>query len=132
MIHDDRCWVVVALMQKHTRTKRFDLKVDSADEYIQFRVFKAKDINTYKEFKANNKLLEVKHLERVSSSGSYTNRREVTGRYLLNPGAYVIIPSTYDENRDGEFLIRIFTEEAFNPKVSCHLALTFHSVVQLK
>ena len=31
-------------------------------------------------------------------------------------GHYVIIPSTYDADRECEFMLRIFTEEAIDPK----------------
>lgn len=55
-------------------------------------------------------------LERISSSGAYTNKREVTGRFSLKTGAYVIVPSCYDEDVEGEFLIRIFTEKPLSKK----------------
>jgi hypothetical protein len=60
--------------------------------------------------------IESTDLERVSSSGSYTNKREVTSRFALSAGAYVIVPSCYDEDVEGEFLIRIFTEKPLSKK----------------
>ena len=50
-------------------------------------------------------------LERIGTSGSYINAREVTKRFRVPPGNYLIIPSTYDEDRNCEFMLRIFTEE---------------------
>lgn len=50
-------------------------------------------------------------LERVGASGSYINRREVTKRFRVPPGAYIIIPSTFDSDKAGKFLLRIFTEK---------------------
>lgn len=50
-------------------------------------------------------------LERVGASGSYINRREVTKRFRVPPGAYIIIPSTYDSDKAGKFLLRMFTEK---------------------
>lgn len=32
----------------------------------------------------------------------------------MNPGHYLIVPSTFDPNEEGEFLIRVFTECANN------------------
>jgi hypothetical protein len=49
-------------------------------------------------------------LKRYGTSGSYINAREVTKRFRLVPGNYVIIPSTYDSDISCEFIIRIFTE----------------------
>ena len=49
-------------------------------------------------------------LERIGASGSYINSREVTKRFKVKPGYYLIIPSTYDENQDCEFMLRVFTQ----------------------
>lgn len=39
MIQENKCWVIIALMQKYTRKKRFELQAP-AEEYIQYRLFK--------------------------------------------------------------------------------------------
>jgi hypothetical protein len=43
-------------------------------------------------------------------AGAYINKREVTGRFRVKPGNYILIPSTYEQDKEGEFLVRIFTE----------------------
>ena len=53
----------------------------------------------------------MNQLQRIGASGSYINRREVTKRFRLPPGDYIIIPSTYDSDKAGKFLLRIFTEK---------------------
>jgi hypothetical protein len=54
--------------------------------------------------------LYPKDLDRVGTSGSYINKREVTYQTRVPPGNYVIIPSTYDANKEAKFLMRLFTE----------------------
>jgi len=43
-------------------------------------------------------------------SGAYINKREVTGRFRVKPGNYILIPSTYEQDKEGQFLVRIFSE----------------------
>ena len=47
----------------------------------------------------------------TARSKSFVNLREVTGRYKLPIGTYVIIPSTYDPGYEGLFLLRTFAEK---------------------
>ena len=42
----------------------------------------------------------------------FINMREVVNRHQLKEGRYVIIPSTYDPDEAGKFMIRIFTEKS--------------------
>lgn len=111
LVKDESCWVIIGLMQKYTRQKR-SATVESAEDYIQYRLFKIKDTETFvNDMKTSNSQLESRDLERIDSSGPYINKREVTARFNLSKGAYVIIPTTFDEGNEGEFLIRIFTEK---------------------
>lgn len=108
---NNSCYVIIGLMQKHTRKKRTELKVDSAEAYIQYRLFKLKDTQIFIDNIKSHQQIESHDLERVDSSGPYINKREVTARFSLKQGAYVIIPTTYEEGEEGEFLLRIFTEK---------------------
>ena len=49
-------------------------------------------------------------LDRIGASGSYINSREVTKRFRVEPGNYLVIPSTYEEDKNCEFMLRVFTE----------------------
>ncbi|XP_073683688.1 calpain-3 isoform X1 [Garra rufa] len=44
-------------------------------------------------------------------SRAYINLREVTQRFRLSPGEYVIVPSTYEPHQEGEFILRVFSEK---------------------
>lgn len=48
--------------------------------------------------------------ERSLSSGSYINSREISARFEVATGTYVIVPSTFEPNMGGNFLLRIFSE----------------------
>ena len=36
---------------------------------------------------------------------------EVTKRFKLKPGSYAVIPTTYYPDKEGDFLLRIFSEK---------------------
>ena len=48
-----------------------------------------------------------------SSSGDFTNRREVIVRTNLKPGYYVIIPATFFPDTETNFMIRVFSLQPF-------------------
>lgn len=77
---------------------------------------KIKDGVEIDETKTSGLKLYSNQLDRIGASGSYINSREVTKRFRVEPGIYLIIPSTYDEDRASEFMLRILTEEAIEAK----------------
>ena len=42
----------------------------------------------------------------------FINAREVVNKFHLKKGRYVVVPSTYEQNKAGQFLMRIFTEKS--------------------
>ena len=50
----------------------------------------------------------------AARSKSFINLREITGRFKLEPGTYVVIPSTFEPDQEGDFLLRVFSEKASN------------------
>ncbi|XP_039637415.1 calpain-3b isoform X2 [Perca fluviatilis] len=100
------CTVVVALMQKGRRMQRhqgakfltigFSIyevpkEMCGQDQHMQ------KDFFLYTASKAKCK--------------TYINLREVTERFQLPPGEYVIIPTTFEAHQEGEFILRVFSEK---------------------
>lgn len=100
-------------MQKDSRLKRIKTKADSAEEFIQFRLYKVRDEDSVD---GSGMKFYSNQLDRVGASGSYINSREVTKRFRLEPGYYLIIPSTYEDDKSCEFMLRILTEEAIEAK----------------
>lgn len=54
-------------------------------------------------------------MEKAGSS-TFINSREVFTKLELDPGRYVVVPSTFDANEDGEFMLRIYTEKKAKAK----------------
>ena len=42
----------------------------------------------------------------------FINAREVVNKFHLKKGRYVVVPSTYEQSKAGQFLLRIFTEKS--------------------
>lgn len=114
--NENKATVIIALMQKDSRLKRIKTKADSAEEFIQFRLYKIKDEDQIDDSKTTGLKFYSNQLERIGTSGSYINSREVTKRFRIEPGYYLIIPSTYEDDRSCEFMLRILTEEAIEAK----------------
>uniref|UniRef100_A0A3P8VMT6 Calpain 9 n=1 Tax=Cynoglossus semilaevis TaxID=244447 RepID=A0A3P8VMT6_CYNSE len=115
---DDVCSVVIALMQKNRRR----LRKEGMDlETIGFAVYQAPDDEDHqgKDF--------FRYNASKARSRTYINMREVSERFALPPGKYLLVPTTFKPHHEADFLIRIFSEKKapsldVNPqvyKISC-------------
>ncbi|XP_022086070.1 calpain-B-like isoform X2 [Acanthaster planci] len=95
------CTVMIGLMQKHRRKQ---MKMGVGNLTIGFAIYEYKDDKV-------SKLPKDFFLYNASKARSPTfiNTREIMGRFKLPPGRYCIVPSTFEPNQDGDFLLRIYS-----------------------
>jgi hypothetical protein len=125
--NDKKCTIIVSLLQKYTRQKRFQTNGQPAEDFIQFRLFHIRNAQDADEAAQTGKKLMPDQLERVDNSGDYVNRRDVVKRFRLPLGDYLIIPSIYEAHKEGKFLLRIFSEQKIR-RNNMHI-LNEHNVV---
>lgn len=101
---DGLCTVVIALMQKFRRSRK---NVDAGCLQIGFAVYKMTERDLQQK---PQKLNYFKYNATIARSPPFVNLREVSCRLRFPPGNYMIVPSTFSPNEEGEFLIRIFSE----------------------
>ncbi|KAI4891005.1 hypothetical protein NFI96_023014 [Prochilodus magdalenae] len=96
------CSVLVGLMQKDVRKEK---KLGRDFNNICFAVY---PFQGHKDGRlSREQLSSVKAVVTSDTRGM----REVCQRFDLPPGQYVIIPSTSEPNRDGSFLLRVFSDK---------------------
>uniref|UniRef100_A0A8C7YY46 Calpain 9 n=1 Tax=Oryzias sinensis TaxID=183150 RepID=A0A8C7YY46_9TELE len=119
---DDVCSVVIALMQKNRRK----LRKEGLDlETIGFAVYEAPDDETQveKDF--------FRYHPSKARSRTYINMREVSERFTLPPGKYLLVPTTYQPHQEADFIIRIFSEKKADIKFDGLSLSTCHSIINL-
>ncbi|XP_066915479.1 calpain-9-like isoform X1 [Clytia hemisphaerica] len=106
---DDNCTIVIGLIQKGRRKQK---RVGAQNLTIGFSVYKLDDDKD--EYMQDDRLSKDFFLYHKSHARShnFVNSREVTGRFSFEPGEYVIIPSTFKANEEGDFIMRMFSEKA--------------------
>ncbi|XP_045540684.1 calpain-A isoform X1 [Papilio machaon] len=105
---ENKCTIIVALMQKNRRSQRHQgLECLT----IGFAVYRLPDYGHVP------KPLDVnffKYNASVGRSQAFINLREVSARFKFERGSYVIVPSTFEPDEEGEFLLRVFSEKDNN------------------
>ncbi|RXN35116.1 calpain-2 catalytic subunit-like protein [Labeo rohita] len=104
---ENGCTILVGLMQKDCRK---DQRIGRDLNTIGFAIYKVPD-----EFKGRKNIhlgpdVLLRHRV-IAGDNTFNMLREVSGRFKLPPGEYVIIPSTFEPHRKGSFILRVFTEK---------------------
>lgn len=104
---EEGCTIIVGLMQKNRRKMR---KMGQDMETIGFAIYELpeeycglKQVHLKRNFFLRNRS--------AARSETFINLREVCNHFCLPPGEYLIIPSTFEPNKNGDFYVRVFSEK---------------------
>uniref|UniRef100_A0A8C9BAE8 Calpain-2 catalytic subunit n=1 Tax=Phocoena sinus TaxID=42100 RepID=A0A8C9BAE8_PHOSS len=104
---ENGCTFLVGLIQKHRRRQR---KMGEDMHTIGFGIYEIPEELTGQTNVHLSKSFFLTHRARERSD-TYINLREVLNRFKLPPGEYILVPSTFEPNKDGDFCIRVFSEK---------------------
>ncbi|NWJ00942.1 CAN8 protein, partial [Crypturellus undulatus] len=102
-LNEPCCTVLVGLMQKNRRRQKKMGEALLSIGYSLYQLENSTDIHLNRDFFARN--------QPVARSGTYINLREVSSRMKLPRGEYLIVPSTFEPYKNGEFCLRVFSEK---------------------
>ncbi|XP_068088944.1 calpain-2 catalytic subunit-like [Hyperolius riggenbachi] len=104
---EEGCTFLVGLIQKNRRKAR---KMGEDMHTIGFAIYEVPpqlrgqtNVHLNRDFFLRNKAL--------ARSDTFINLREVLQRFRLPPGEYVIVPSTFEPHKVGDFCMRVFSEK---------------------
>ncbi|XP_006133486.2 calpain-8 [Pelodiscus sinensis] len=101
------CTVLVGLMQKNRRRVK---KMGESLLTIGYSLYQVpKELQNHTDVHLSRDFL-TRH-QPVARSDTYVNLREVSGRIKLPQGEYLVVPSTFEPFKDGEFCLRVFSEK---------------------
>ncbi|XP_059186372.1 calpain-2 catalytic subunit-like [Centropristis striata] len=104
---EDGCSFVVGLIQKNRRKLR---KQGEDMHTVGFAIYELPKQFYGKTQVHLDKNFFLTHAQ-TARSETFINLREVSTRFKLPPGEYLIIPSTFDPHLNGDFCIRVFSEK---------------------
>ena len=101
MNRHQNCWIELLLQENIILNVCFSL-------FSGFVAYKLKEPNKTKLPLDTN---FFKYNRSCARSATFINAREISGRFKLSPGSYVIIPTTFEPNEEGDYILRIFAEK---------------------
>ncbi|XP_033272216.1 calpain-1 catalytic subunit isoform X3 [Orcinus orca] len=102
------CSFLLALMQKHRRRER---RFGRDMETIGFAVYEVPPELMGRPAVHLKRDFFLANASRARSE-QFINLREVSTRFRLPPGEYVVVPSTFEPNKEGDFVLRFFSEKS--------------------
>ncbi|KAG7266756.1 hypothetical protein CRUP_028734 [Coryphaenoides rupestris] len=105
------CSFLVALMQKDRRKKR---KEGKDMETIGFAIYEVRVMQYVGKSAIHLKRDYFLTHGSTARSELFINLREVSSRFSLAPGEYIIVPSTFEPQKEGDFVLRVFSEKPTN------------------
>ncbi|KAM3930152.1 calpain-8-like [Leptodactylus fuscus] len=106
--NDPCCTAIVGLMQKNRRRQK---KLGEDLLTIGFAIYKIpKELQDQTDVHVNKDFFQ--RTPSAARSDTFINMREVSKRVKLPVGDYLIVPSTFEPLKPGDFCLRIFSEKA--------------------
>ncbi|XP_043914656.1 calpain-2 catalytic subunit isoform X2 [Protopterus annectens] len=98
------CTFVINLLQKNRRKEK---KMGEDMQTIGYAIYEVppelENSQLRRDFFASNKS--------ATRSETFINLRDITCRHKLPPGHFVIVPSTFEPNKNADFCLRVFSEK---------------------
>ncbi|XP_036979794.1 calpain-2 catalytic subunit-like [Acanthopagrus latus] len=119
---EEGCTIIVGLMQKNRRRMR---KMGQDMETIGFAIYELPEEYSGKRQVHLKRNFFLRNSSKARSE-TFINLREVCTHFCLPPGEYLIIPSTFEPDKNGDFYVRVFTEkqadfQEIDAPVDCHV-----------
>uniref|UniRef100_A0A8C7J7R4 Calpain 2, (m/II) large subunit a n=1 Tax=Oncorhynchus kisutch TaxID=8019 RepID=A0A8C7J7R4_ONCKI len=114
------CSFVVGLIQKNRRRMR---KVGEDMHTIGFAIYEVpQQFHGQREVHLDKNYF-LTHAQKARSE-TFVNLREVSTRFKLPPGEYLIVPSTFEADLNGDFCLRVFSEKQAQFHIPCDLSMS--------
>ncbi|KAJ8366095.1 hypothetical protein SKAU_G00149260 [Synaphobranchus kaupii] len=101
------CSFLVGLIQKNRRRLR---KAGEDMHTIGFAIYEVpSQFHGQREVHLDKNYF-LSHAQKARSE-TFVNLREVSTRFKMPPGEYLVVPSTFEPHKDGDFCLRVFSEK---------------------
>ncbi|NXU04577.1 CAN8 protein, partial [Buphagus erythrorhynchus] len=105
-LNEPCCTILVGLMQKNRRRQK---RMGEGLLSIGYSLYQVKFLESSTDVQAGRAFF-ARH-QPAARTASYVNLREVSSRMTLPRGQYLIVPSTFEPYKNGEFCLRVFAEK---------------------